>query len=285
MQQQQPSESIETRMIPVRDLMCHPVAQRRIVLTQVKRMRNTFKYEAVGTLHAVVMTHEGRSRYAVVDGQHRLRVMTDLGLSDVEVSVMIHRDAVTVADACKLFLGLNARTAVGTFPKFTNLRDSGDPAALGAIAVCAKYGLEVCENQKDGGINCVTALTKLWVVDDGKTLSDTLGTLVGAWGHSAGAVEGKLVEGLGSVYATYGDVIDKQALVKRLAKYPGGYSALIGDAKGLRQFRKISLTRSIADSIIELYNRARRTRRIGETTTGANVPEVPRNIELDTPEE
>jgi hypothetical protein len=63
---------------------------------------------------------------------------------------------------------------------------------------------------------------------------------------------------LGLFLKTYGGNIDRAALVKKLAKYPGGSSGLIGDARGLRQFRHASIVRCVAEQTVEVYNSGRR---------------------------
>ena len=88
----------------------------------------------------------------------------------------------------------------------------------------------------------MTAIKKLYEKDEGATLARTIDTLLQAWGSTAAAVEGKLVEGLGLVFGRFNGEVDQAALVKKLAKYPGGAHGLLGNAKGLRDLRKATLS-------------------------------------------
>jgi hypothetical protein len=88
---------------------------------------------------------------------------------------------------------------------------------------------------------------------------------VSVWGRAGGAAfEGKMVEGLATVFEHYKTEIDQAALVKKLAKYAGGAAAVMGDAKGLRSHRKTSLARCVAELISECYNSGRRFKRLGK---------------------
>ena len=111
-------------------------------------------------------------------------------------------------------------------------------------------------------MRCVTALKKVYGFDGGKALALTLETVVAAWGRTEAAVDGKIIEGVGLVHCHYNGAIDLAALSKKLAKYPGGASGLLGDAKGLRQFRHASLPRCVAETVIETYNVGRKTGRL-----------------------
>jgi hypothetical protein len=198
----------------------------------------------------------------IVDGQHRYRVLMDHGFGEWIVEVKIHLDVKDDARASDLFIKLNSRASVQPFDKFKNARTAGYENAVRITRIAKDCGLEVARQAGDGKICCVSALTQAYAIDGGQTLIAALETLVAAWGRTAASVEGKLIEGVAAVYKTYKDGIDRPALVKKLGKYPGGATGLLGDAKGLRQYRHLSVGRCVAERIVEVYNSGRKVGRL-----------------------
>ena len=61
-------------------------------------------------------------------------------------------------------------------------------------------------------------------------------------------------------------------MIKKLAKYPGGASALLGDAKGIHERRHISVARCVAEQVIETYNSGRRSGKLDLQSVAAQPP-------------
>jgi len=234
------------------------LAQRQLVPSKLAKIKESLDLDAIGVLHAVEYSIDGTSAIWIIDGQHRWRAIIELGLGEWVVEVKIHLDVADNARASELFLKLNDRAPVCIFDKFDNELLAKHPVAVGVAAIAAERNLKIARTGDDGAICCVSAMKKLYTLDQGKTLRLTLDTLLSAFGHTYSAVEGRLIEGLGIVYSTYNGSVEQPALVKKLGKYPGGASGLIGDGKGMRQFRKSTLSRCIAERIIETYNTGRR---------------------------
>ena len=239
-------------------LRIHPLAQRQLVPSKLRRLMAEMDLDAIGVLHAVEYEIDGVICIWIIDGQHRWRALTDLGLGEWIVEVKVHMDVTDSARASELFLKLNDRALVSAFDKFDNEVKAAFPAALGIVAILRERGVELSRSSSDGKILCVTALKNLFNIDQGETLELTLDTVLGAWGRTASAVEGKLLEGIGLIYHVYDGSVDQAMLTKKLSKYPGGASAVLGDAKGLRGHRKAALSRCVAQTIIEAYNTGRR---------------------------
>ena len=52
--------------------------------------------------------------------------------------------------------------------------------------------------------------------------------------------------------------IEHEDLIRKLAKFAGGPNAIIGRARGLRDLHGGTVSRNLAEAIVELYNRGRR---------------------------
>lgn len=248
--------------VEAQTLRIHPTAQRDLVPSKLKRLMSNLDLDAIGVLHAVEYEIEGVRGIWIIDGQHRWHVLMDHGLGEWIVEVKIHVDVTTDARASELFLRLNDRSPVSPFDKFANAQKAGHTNAVGVVGALVKNGLKLGKASGDGLVSCVSALTKTYDIDKGVTLEAVLETVISAWGRTASATEGKIIEGLALVYATYNGQVDRPALVKKLSKHHGGAPGLIGDAKGLRQFRTASIPRCIAERVIEIYNSGRKVGRL-----------------------
>ena len=249
--------------VEAQTLRVHPFAQRDVVPSKLKKLMVELDLDAIGVLHAVEYAINGQSAKWIIDGQHRWRALIDHGLGEWHVEVKIHLDVTDDARASALFLKLNDRAIVSPFGKFANEVKAGVPAAVGVVQIVHARNLRAAACPGDGNVRCVTALKKVYDFDGGKALALTLETVVAAWGRTEAAVDGKIIEGVGLVHCTYTNgSIDLAVLAKKLAKYPGGAAGLLGDAKGLRQFRTASMPRCVAEKVIEAYNVGRKAGRL-----------------------
>lgn len=241
--------------VAANDLKPHPSAQRRLSPAQVKRIMADLDLDAIGTVHIV----EIDGQLWIVDGQHRWSALMRHGLGEWKVRCEVHEDATDHARASALFLRLNNRALVGVFDRWLNEIQAGDPIATGTQKIVEGRGLRIALQTGDGIIACVAALKRIYALDNGETLKDVLDILSGAYGLTPASVEGKLIEGLALVSSKFNGTIDRQILAKKLAKYPGGASSLIGDAKGLMRMRRATMSRAVAEVILETYNVGRRS--------------------------
>jgi len=257
---------IKSKIVKVRadSLAVHKNAQRELVPSKLKKLMLDFDLDAIGVLHAVEGHEKGEIKLMVIDGQHRLMALLEHGFGEWQVEVKVHLDATDDARASALFLKLNDRSPVSPYDKWMNEIKGKVGDAINANEIVMKHGLKVSRQNGDGRMTCVSALKKLYRMDDGKSLDKTLDVVIEAWGTKASALEGRLVEGVGIVFAKYNGSIDEPAMVKKLAKYSGGASGLIGDAKGLMEYRRATLSRCVAERVVETYNMGRRVGKLDQ---------------------
>ena len=248
--------------VEAQTLRVHPHAQRALSPARLKLLTETLDLDAIGVLHCVEYSIDGELALWIIDGQHRWRALMENGMGEWVVEVKVHITVKDDARASELFLMLNNRAVVSPFDKFENSRKAGHADAVGITKIAAAHQLRVSRSSEDGHLACVSALMAAYHFDDGKTLAATLDALIAAWGRTAAACEGKVIEGVALLLKTYSETVEHPMLVKKLAKYPGGPSRLIGDARGLRSFRNVSIARCVAERVIELYNSGRKTGRL-----------------------
>lgn len=250
------SNRIEYR--EARTLRIHPVAQRDgIIKSKLKQITEHLDLDAIGTVHAVEYEINGEIAAWVIDGQHRIRALLDMGLGEWEVRVEFHDDCKDNAHASALFLELNFRAAVNPTETFRNELQARKPYAVAIQSIAKRYGFNVRAFSGDTSLACAAALKRVYAFDEGRSLESALATITSAWGHNAAANEAKLIEGLGLIFKSNNGSIDKADLVKKLAKFPGGPSALVGAAKGLREYKRVALPSALAEVVIDNYNKGR----------------------------
>lgn len=243
---------------PAKKLEIDSRVQRELIPARVKRISNDLRAESIGvvTVSKRVNGDRKNAKYIVLDGQHRIAALLASDMGDTEVACHVHM-GLTLAEEASLFRDLNNTRRTTAFDDFTKGVIARDSACLEINGILARHGLRVTDQSQDGGVRAVAALRKVHAYGD-DVLSDTLAVLTAAWGTTIDAVDGALIQGVGLVFKRYGDAIDTESLVRKLAKMPAGPMGLIGDARGLTRLRPGSVSRCVAIIVIDLYNRGRR---------------------------
>lgn len=249
-----PKFRVKTTEVDVRNLLLHPSANRERQQTRVCKLVRDMDLDKIGRFAA---WRDGRNLY-VIDGQHRKLALEELGLGEWKVRVDVY-EGCAFQDACDLFLGLNDGLTIRPFDKFDKAAKAGYEAEVETQRIVREAGLQVSPQSGDGKINCVVAACDVWRLDRGAALQRSLRWECEAWGSVAAALEGNIVRGLGMVAATYNGELDDAALVKKLAKFPGGPSALLGRAKAQKEIKGGTVARNVAGIVVDVYNKGRRS--------------------------
>jgi hypothetical protein len=255
----------KSEQMMIRDLQVHPVAQRRLIYSRVAELKKKMKPYGLGTFDVVCypIAVDGKTSNGpwIVNGQTRYYACVELHMGEWVVDVKIHSWVHTDPEAHELFLLLNNSRPVRTYDRYRNELLALYPWAVAVEQIIRKRGFRTSSTVGDGNIVCVQSLQSVYEIDeDGSLLDDTLGLIVEAWGATTAAVEGRLVRGLAEVMHHYGAEVDRGTLLKKLSKYPGGASAIIGDARGLSHLRHGNVMKSVVEVIVNLYNSGRRNR-------------------------
>lgn len=256
------SHRIKRVLLRADSLQIHPSVQRAVQTGWLKVLTNKLDLDAIGTIAAVQYPIAGKTGPWVIDGQHRIKAILANGCGEWEVDVHIYLDVKSDQRAAELFKELNTRRVVAPLDMYRQEVTAGDDTAVGVDDIVRKFGLVVGNQSIDGMLACPVSLKKAYNRDEGKSLVRGLSWLTGAFGKRAAGLEGKLVEGITLVASRNNGNVDDAAMVKKLAKYDGGASSLIGDAKGRMRIQHISLSKAIAAHIIDLYNSGRRAERL-----------------------
>lgn len=265
----QPAPQVED--LAVAKLTIDPEVQRGIDKIRVDKIAKDYQSNAIG---AIIVSHRGDGTYHVIDGQHRVAATIAAGYSDRTLTCLVY-EGLSRADEAAMFRRHNNTRAVLPVDKFRVRVVEGDPAAVELNDTLNRHGWKVEQSKAAGCFAAVSALESVYrgkLNGPGDTLliCDTLiRVITEAWGHDANGVRGEIVSGIGAVLLRYNTRVDLVKLVSELAQHKGGPLGLVGKAKGLRDFRGGKLSDALAEILVELLNKARRTNRLPEWRSAA----------------
>jgi hypothetical protein len=203
-----------------------------------------------------------------LDGQNRGALLKLVGWGDQSIDCKVFR-GLTVKQEAALFLGHNDNRRVGTVYQFLARVTAGDPTAVAITEIARGIGWRIADQNGPETITAVAALEKVYQGDlrepvegyaPGWALQRTLSTITDAWGFKSETPNGEIIKGVGALFNRYLDGIDSIALIKKLASYPAGPAGLLGDARGRRQYQGGSVSACVSESVVDLYNKGRRSR-------------------------
>lgn len=257
--------------LPVAKLTVDPGVQRSIDKARVDKIVNDFQFESIGT---VVVSKRDDGTCHVIDGQHRVAAVQGAGYGDQSVTCLVY-EGLTRSEEAAMFRRLNNTRQVMPVDKFRVRVVEGDEAAVTLNRILNEHGWKVEQSKSNGAFAAVAALEKVFrgkLAGPGDTakICDTLISVVTeAWGHDSDGVRAEIIAGVGAVLLRYNTRVDLPKLIHELAQVKSGPRGLVGKAKGLRDFRGGTLSEALAEILVEMINRQRRTNRLPEWRSAA----------------
>lgn len=252
--------------IPASEIAFDPLVQRDLIPARVKALVANFNLDAVGVL---TVSRRSASEVVNLDGQHRRAALVELGLGELAVPCHVYH-GLSLPEEASMFRLLNDTRRATAMDDYLKGVIAGESECIAINECVESHGFYVSsDGNADKAIACVNAMRKVYRqrksgMDGPRALDLSLGTIVAAWGHRPDATDGQIVQGLGEVFLRFGDEVDRQALVTKLAKAKGGPSGIIGNARTLRDMQKGSIAGNVAQIVVGLYNNGRRSNRLGE---------------------
>lgn len=248
------------------NLMCvDPAAQRAVSRPWVKARISCFDVDQLGY---PVINRRQNGKYYIVDGQHRVELMRAVGWGDQKIQCECF-DGLSQAEEAALFNARNDRKAVRKYDKFRIGITAGDHRCVAIDKIVREHGMVVSDQARDGHINAVDALEKIYCgggiagpADGPIALGRSMQVLVKAWGKQTSSVNGRVVQGLGMVFLRYKNTVNINDLVKKLAPFPGGAAGMLGKGRSAQEMNGRALHYCIAGIIVDVYNRGRRTEKL-----------------------
>ncbi len=247
-----------TIWIKVAELEFDSRVNRDVKKAWVLELVNKFDPDLFGIVSVSIRSDDTK---IVIDGQHRVLAMREMGWGDQAVECKVYR-RLTIADEARLFTQLQNRRPVNTIELFIKKETAGDPEVVDIMRVVRGQGLHVSSGgTTPGTVTAVSALTAVYRGGSSrfdqahpKLLETVLKVCIEAWGLDSANFNGKVLEGIGLLLARYGPTIDKMRLTAKLAGLPGGPHGLLGRARMAKDAHSTNMPRSVAGVLVDLYN-------------------------------
>ena len=249
------------RHLRVAAIRTDPHVQRQLTPGRVAEIKRSFDLFAVGV---ITVSQRADGDHYVIDGQHRLAAMVELGRGQAMVEAKVY-EHLTIAEEARLFVLLNNTAKPKRLDRFQKSVIAGDPVAVAINDIVEANGFKVAPHFSPGNIRAVESLEMIYRGDHRlsatyhpEELAQTLEILGKAWSFQP-IIDGSVVHGMGLFVLRYKGRFDQDALVAKLTKEPGGPEAILGKARTFRTVHGGKVARNVAGVITELYNRGRRS--------------------------
>lgn len=254
--------------IALEDLTVDPKIQRPLDANKVNRIADAFILTGIGVLD---VSKRDDGTIVVLDGQHRLEVLrrkSRIGQAPEKVQCRVFTGLDRPREAA-LFLILNNTTKPRAVDKFRVAGTALDPEVLGINQILSDYHFTVGGGVTPGNVSAVATLTRIYRISEAKEKDPNLlrlavMTVHGAWGNGYDGSRGVILEGIAAMYDEYGDRLDSQDFMSRLASYKGGPIGLLSDADQWAKIRKMRPAMAVADILVGAYNQGRRSSALPE---------------------
>lgn len=229
------------------DMRVSPVAQRELKRYKVDEIKADFSIDKVGV--PTVSYRDGF--YYIVDGQHRVSAMVELGYEDREIQCTVYEELSEEQEA-DLFLAINNVLAVSVMDKYNVGVVAGVKDAVAVHNITHKLGLHVSLDAKGGSIKAVGTLRKIYNRYGDAVLTRTLKLVNDAYGDAG--FKATVIEGTALLLQRYWDRVDDDWFVTRVGSYRGGVSGLLGNAETLRLQTNQAKGICVAAALVTIYN-------------------------------
>jgi hypothetical protein len=202
-------------LIPIKNLISDSRYQRNLRASVIAAIAKNFDPAKLGVLR---VSRRGKFLFAVIDGQHRLEALRQLGYTEVLCSV---QDNLTVQDEAECFRTQyeNAHD-LSPYDLFRASVSAGDQFYMSLNDALNKHNYAV---GRASGARCIAAiglLTKIASAFGFDTLDKTLGYIDSAWLDDPLVIQSIMLAGMAEFAHRFAEHIDARAFKTRVAKQP-----------------------------------------------------------------
>lgn len=240
----------------VRELRSDRTYARVVNPRHVQRIVDNFDADAVG----IVIANQRRDgRLVLIDGNHRIAAMKQLGKVDDTVEVLLFRN-MDVRDEARLFASLNTQLAMHGADVFRAKVIAGDEETILVHKTVIANGFKVTRDQTPGGIRAPRTLYK---VHEMGLLEETLGVCRRAWPDLDAELPAVIIRSVAEVLRRY-PYADKRHLAKRLRDR--GVKRWLLEIRDHARAAGMDASKAGAAKMVTAYNYKRQRNRLGKVT-------------------
>lgn len=239
------------KWVPIPQMKINPLAQRDLNQARVDHMAANFDPEMIGT--PTVNLRD--SHYYVIDGQHRIEMLRQIGWGDQNVQCWTY-EGLTETDEAERFLKLSDTLTIDAFAKFRVGIIAGREVECDIDRIVRSQNLVVSRDSSlDGSVSAVGTLRRIYGRAGGKVLGRSLRIIRDAYGDAGLTAE--VIDGIGLLCQRYNGQLDDEVAVDKLAGVNGGVNGLMNQAEVLRRKTGNQKGHCVAAAAVEFINRGR----------------------------
>lgn len=254
--------------VPLDDIIIDLDVQRQEGTDQrrVDQMAANFDPDALGLF---ILSQRADGTLACLDGMHRRAAALAAGHKQfVDARIFT---GLSKAEEAALFLLYNNKKDPSAISRFKARTIKGDRVAVAIDRIVHEYGWKISTLKNDPGVlAAVEAAERVYrtgakALPDGdypEVLARTLNLITAAWGHDPVGTHGAVLEGIGQLYARFGDAVDTPKLIRDLQGTTP--RPLIGEAKTLRDLQGGTIAAALAKRLTGIHNSRKRSNLLPE---------------------
>lgn len=202
-------------------IACLPLE--RIVTEQYQRVLNMKNVAGIvknfdpAKLGVLVVSHRADRTYAVLDGQHRLTALRQLGYDATNCIVL---EGMTIQQEADYFRRQNEnKQSLRINDTFNASLWAEDAESLRIKALMDKYGFRHGKSGQPMCICAIGALQRILRRFGDRTLELTLACIAATWPHDSTILRGEMLAGLGEFWRRYGEQLTVAQFEARMRKH------------------------------------------------------------------
>jgi uncharacterized protein DUF6551 len=264
--QQDITEIVSVEWLRVRDLGIDPRVNTKPLST--KFIADRVKAFNPNLLGVPDVSKRADGSYVVLDGQHRREILIQVGWADKKIQCRVYY-GLSIDQEARIFLGRNDSRKPTPVARFLAEVQAYDPEAVAINTIVEKLGWRVHEPTGKGCLSAIEKARQVWRESEKRhrkpnALESTLAVVTEAWGMDKDAVSGWVLYGIGMLYVRYGDAIDGQHLIRKLAAMAGGPLKVLAEGKAFAALLSGTVGSGVSEYLVGQYNQSRRVNRLPE---------------------
>lgn len=246
--------------VKVNDLLTGQPYQRPVTPQQVHKLAANFDPNLLGTL---VVAERDDGSFWVIDGQHRIGALKQIGWHEQEVPCVVLKD-IDYNDEAALHGWYNENRRQHTpIDLYVSFLEAGHVEEQGIEKILNKHGLHVSTDTQEGCVRAVQACRALYTFDP-DMLDRVLSVTIAAWGKAYDSFNGDVMRGIGLVLAHYPKTLDTRKLISSLKDTRP--TSIILKAREQHRINYAPHVNNVAAVIVADYNHVKGGRKLPPAT-------------------
>lgn len=245
-------DNLKVEMLRPTQIQVDRQYQRPLHRDHVTKIMRSFDPLAIGT---VTVSQRDDGSYWVIDGQHRLAALIEMGRGDRPIPCVVYTGLSVGQEADKFFMQSRVRR-IHPIDLFKARLFAGDPVAMGINKVVTGAGFKVeAGGKSDTHIQAPATLELIYTIHGPERLAEVLGMVGNIWSGQKRSVPQYIISGINAAITRY-PRIDRDRLVRVLRETPA--EDMERTAKAMRRFTNDRGATIYGRTMIHFYNKGLR---------------------------